>query len=50
MEEIKPAVETVRHKTGDVEENSIIANVQYQVKTLEESSTIFSTLLLLFRI
>ncbi|MBW4507003.1 MAG: carbonic anhydrase [Scytonematopsis contorta HA4267-MV1] len=45
VEEIKPAVETVRYKTGDVEKNSIIANVQYQVKKLSESSTIIGGLI-----
>jgi carbonic anhydrase len=44
VEEIKPAVETARYKTGDVEKNSIIANVQYQVKKLAESSTIIGGL------
>ncbi len=44
VEEIKPAVESVRHKTGDIEKNSIIANVQYQAKKLSESSTILSGL------
>jgi carbonic anhydrase len=44
VEEIKPAVESVRQKTGDLEKNSIIANVQYQVKGLLESSTILGGL------
>ncbi|MBD2492912.1 carbonic anhydrase [Nostoc sp. FACHB-280] len=44
VEEIKPAVESVRHKTGSLEENSIIANVQYQVTRLVESSTILKGL------
>ena len=44
VEEIKPAVESVRQKTGDIEKNSIIANVQYQVKELSESSTILGGL------
>jgi carbonic anhydrase len=44
VEEIKPAVESVRHKTGSLEENSIIANVQYQVTKLSESSTILKGL------
>lgn len=44
VEEIKPAVESVRKKTGDIEKNSIIANVQYQVKQLSESSTILGGL------
>lgn len=45
VEEIKPAVERVRNKTGDLEENSIIANVQYQGERLAESSTILRTLI-----
>jgi carbonic anhydrase len=44
VEEIKPAVETVRLKTGDLENNSIIANVQYQAQQLAESSTIIGGL------
>jgi carbonic anhydrase len=45
VEEIKPAVESVRQKTGDLEKNSIIANIQYQVRKLPESSTILGKLL-----
>ncbi|MEI2577538.1 carbonic anhydrase [Scytonema sp. PRP1] len=45
VEEIKPAVERVRNKTGDLEENSIIANVQYQAEKLGESSTILRGLI-----
>jgi carbonic anhydrase len=45
VEEIKPAVESVREKTGDIEKNSIIANVQYQVKELSTSSTILGGLI-----
>ncbi len=45
VEEIKPAVESVRQKTGDLEKNSIIANIQYQVKKLPETSTILGGLL-----
>lgn len=44
VEEIKPAVESVRQKTGDIEKNSIIANIQYQVKKLPETSTILGGL------
>jgi carbonic anhydrase len=40
VEEIKPAVESVRNKTGSLEENAIISNVQYQAEKLGESSTI----------
>ncbi|HBL10939.1 MAG TPA: carbonic anhydrase [Cyanobacteria bacterium UBA11162] len=45
VEEIKPAVERVKFKTGDLEENSITANVQYQVEQLIESSTILGGLI-----
>lgn len=45
VEEIKPAVERVRNKTGSLEENSIIANVQYQAEKLAESSTILRGLI-----
>lgn len=44
VEEIKPAVELVRQRTGDLEKNSIIANVQYQVRKLPETSTILGNL------
>jgi carbonic anhydrase len=45
VEEIKPAVERVKYKTGDKEENAIIANVQYQVERLTDSSTILAGLI-----
>ncbi|MEB3179258.1 MAG: carbonic anhydrase [Nostocaceae cyanobacterium] len=45
VEEIKPAVQRVRGKTGDLEENSIVSNVQYQVERLKEASTILSNLI-----
>lgn len=45
VEDIKPAVESIRKKTGNIEENAIIANVQYQVARLAESSTILSKLI-----
>jgi carbonic anhydrase len=45
VEKIKPAVNRVRAKTGDLEENSIIANVQYQAEKLAESSTILRGLI-----
>jgi carbonic anhydrase len=45
VEEIKPAVERVRKKAGNIEENAIIANVQYQVARLAESSTILASLI-----
>lgn len=45
VEEIKPAVARVRAKTGDLEQNAIIANVQYQAQKLAESSTILNGLI-----
>jgi carbonic anhydrase len=45
VEEIKPSVELVRHKTGDMEKNAIIANAQYQAQQLRQSSTILSGLI-----
>ncbi|MBW4611547.1 MAG: carbonic anhydrase [Hassallia sp. WJT32-NPBG1] len=45
VEDIKPAVESIRKKTGNIEENAIIANVQYQVARLTESSTILANLI-----
>ena len=45
VEQIKPAVEKVRSKTGSIENNSVIANVQYQVERLTESSTILANLI-----
>ncbi|PSB16548.1 carbonic anhydrase [Phormidesmis priestleyi ULC007] len=45
VEEIKPAVERVRSKSGDLGQNSITANVQYQVEKLAESSTILAGLI-----
>lgn len=45
VEEIKPSVERVRFKTGNIEENAIIANVQYQAQNLQEHSTILGGLM-----
>lgn len=45
VEEIKPAVARVRTKTGDLEQNAVIANIQYQVQKLAESSTILGGLI-----
>lgn len=45
VEEIKPAVERVRLKTGDLEENATIANVQHQVEELQQASTILAKLI-----
>lgn len=45
VEEIKPAVETAKKQTGDMEKNSIIANVRYQTQELGENSTILGGLI-----
>ncbi|MGV0027448.1 carbonic anhydrase [Phormidesmis priestleyi] len=45
VEEIKPAVARVRAKTGDLQQNAIVANVQYQAQKLAESSTILADLI-----
>jgi carbonic anhydrase len=45
VEEIKPSVETARTKSGDIQETAVIANVQYQVEQLAESSTILRGLI-----
>jgi carbonic anhydrase len=44
VEEIKPAVELAKSKTGDAEVNSTNANVQYQAESLAERSTILGGL------
>jgi len=45
VEEIKPAVVKVRGRSGDFVENAVIANVQYQVATLKQTSTILTQLM-----
>lgn len=45
VEEIKPAVERVKPRTGNFEENAVIANIQYQAEKLQESSTILAKLI-----
>ncbi len=45
VEEIKPAVERIRSKTGDLEDNAVTANAQYQAQKLAESSTILAGLI-----
>ena len=45
VEEIKPAVERVKGKPGDLTDNAIIANVQYQVESLKQSSTMLAQLI-----
>lgn len=44
VEEIKPAIEEVRSESGDIEQDSIIANIRYQVEELGENSTVLSGL------
>jgi carbonic anhydrase len=34
---IKPAVERVKHQSGDAVENAVVANVQYQIERLKRS-------------
>jgi carbonic anhydrase len=43
--DIKPGVARVRGKTGDLEENAVITNIQYQAQKLAESSTILADLI-----
>ncbi|BAY21015.1 twin-arginine translocation pathway signal [Calothrix sp. NIES-2100] len=45
VEEIKPAVEIARKKNGDLVENTVIANVQYQAEHLAQRSTILGNLI-----
>lgn len=45
VEDIKPAVRRVRNRPGDAVDNAVIANIQYQVEKLKETSTILSNLL-----
>jgi len=44
-EEIKPAVELVKNKPGDLELNSVISNVKYQVQKLKETPSILGSLI-----
>jgi carbonic anhydrase len=44
VEEIKPAIETVKLTAGDIQEDAVLANVQYQVKKLYKNSDILSKL------
>ena len=45
VEEIKPAVTKVRGRSGDLVDNVVIANVQYQVEILKQTSTILTQLM-----
>jgi carbonic anhydrase len=44
-EDIKPAIERVRNKPGNLEDNSVISNVEYQVEILKNSPTILGSLM-----
>ncbi|MBV9388533.1 MAG: carbonic anhydrase [Chroococcidiopsidaceae cyanobacterium CP_BM_ER_R8_30] len=45
VEDIKPAVTRVRGKAGDLVDNAVVANVQFQVETLKQTSTILTQLM-----
>ncbi len=45
VEGIKPALERIKLRTGDIQENAVIANIQYQAEKLQESSTILAKLI-----
>jgi carbonic anhydrase len=45
VEGIKPAVERIKLRTGDIQENAVVANIQYQAEKLQESSTILAKLI-----
>lgn len=45
VEDIKLAVTLVKDKMGDLEENAVIANIQYQTQKLAENSTILADLI-----
>lgn len=45
VEEIKPAVVKAKGRSGDPVENAVTANVQYQVATLKQTSTILTQLM-----
>ena len=45
VEDIKPAVARVKGKTGDLGENAVIANIQYQAQKLAKSSAILADLI-----
>ncbi|MCC5652138.1 carbonic anhydrase [Nostoc sp. XA013] len=45
IEGIKPSVERVKLRTGDIIQDAVIANIQYQTEKLQENSTILAKLL-----
>lgn len=45
VEDVKPALARIKGKSGDVVDNAVIANVQYQVEKLKENSTVLDNLI-----
>ncbi|MBD1832846.1 carbonic anhydrase [Cyanobacteria bacterium FACHB-472] len=45
VEDIKPAVAKIKGKPGDPVENAVVANVQYQVELLQETSVMLAQLI-----
>jgi len=45
VEDIKPALAKVKGKSGDPVENAVVANVQYQVELLQETSVMLAQLI-----
>lgn len=45
VEDIKPAVARIQGKSGDPVENAVVANVQYQVEVLKQTSVILAGLI-----
>ena len=45
VEDIKPSVARVKDQTGDLRENTAIANIRYQAQKLAASSTILADLI-----
>lgn len=44
IEGIKPAVETTKMTTKNLQDHAVIANIKYQANKLQENSTILSKL------
>jgi len=45
VEDIKPAIARVKNKSGDAVDNVVVANVQYQVELLQETSVMLAQLI-----
>lgn len=45
VEDIKPAVARVKNKPGDAVDNAVVANVQYQVELLQETSIMLTQMI-----